>query len=71
MRPHFGDIKNVESVLVSISNRHDLHEPRPAREVTLGNFAVEIVSGPLRVLLALLGSLFSSEIYDSLVSLVM
>lgn len=70
MRPHFGNIENVEPVLISISNRHDLYVPRPAREVSFSNFTIKIMSGPLRVLLTLLGSLFSSEVLDSLVSLV-
>lgn len=68
--PYFGDVEDIETVLFGVLLRHDLDIPGPAREVSFLNFCVQVMGGPLGVLLALLGCFCSSEIFDSLVRLV-
>jgi hypothetical protein len=70
VRPDLGDVKNIKAIVSGVLFGHCLHVPSPAGMVSLCNFSIKIVGGPLRVLLSLLGSFFSSEVLDSLISLV-
>jgi len=52
MGPHLGDIVDVETVGSGISDGHNLGIPGPRGEVALLDLVVEIISGPVLVLLA-------------------
>ena len=47
VRPYFGDIVNIESVLKGVLFWHGLHKPGPRRDAAFFNVVVEIVGGEL------------------------
>ena len=67
VRPHLGDIKNIESVVFSILLWHQLNEPSPRWEVLLLNFVVEIGGGEFSVLEGHSVLLLNCKVLDSLI----
>lgn len=71
VRPNFSHIVDVEAVGFSIGDWHDLSVPCPRREVAFGDFVVKINSRPILVNDALSSGLFTGEVLDPLIGLVM
>lgn len=69
VRPDLGYIIDIESILGSISNGHDLNLEVPSGEVFFGNVIEKIVSSKVFIGGDLSGCLFGSKALDSLISL--
>lgn len=69
VRPDFGDVVDVESVLFSVGNWHHLNEKGPGWEVSVLDGVEEIGGGEILVSHTHLSRLLGSEILDSLVGL--
>ena len=71
MRPDFCDVVDIEAVVLSISDRHDLSVPGPSWEVALLDVVEEVHGGVILGALAHFSGLLSGKVLDALVGLVM
>lgn len=64
--PHLCDIVYIKSVLISISNWHNLNLPVPGGSASVQESLMQVSSCEVLVLLTLLGSLLIGEAFDAL-----
>mmetsp|Transcript_34855 Transcript_34855/g.86495 ORF Transcript_34855/g.86495 Transcript_34855/m.86495 type:complete len:549 (+) Transcript_34855:1360-3006(+) len=69
VRPHLGDVEDVPLVGGGLPLRHDLHEHRPRRELTILDAVVEVPCGIVGIAPCQRPGLLSREVLDPLVSL--
>ena len=67
MRPNLGDIEDVESIILRLLERHDLHFQRPARMVTPVDRIVQIFRCMIGTLPGQAGGFLPREVLDALV----
>ena len=71
MRPDLSQIVDVETIIISICDWHNLSIPSPGWELTLLNGVVKIHCGVILGDLAHISGCLSSEVLDTLIGLVM
>jgi len=69
MGPDLSDVVNIESVVIGISNWHNLNVPGPGRGATLSDVVIEIPGSPVLVLNTLGDGLLIGEVLDTRVGL--
>ena len=68
MRPNLGDVQNIKSVFLSIFFRHELNVEGPRWEVSFIDGVVEITGREVLVFQRHFVLLFSSKVFDALIS---